>query len=269
MKSINEARRIVFKVGSSTLTHETGRFDLRHIEALTRVLSDLKNAGREVVLVTSGAIAAGGAHLNIDHRPATTEEKQALAAVGQTELMRVYDRFFAQYSHPVGQVLITRETVDNPHARKNAENTFRTLLRLGCIPVVNENDTVSFEEIEFGDNDTLSAYVAIMCGAELLINLSDIDGFYDGDPRTNPDAKLIAVVDRIDDRLRSFAGGAGTKRGTGGVATKLNAASLAGSRGIPMVLMNGAHPEKIYDLLDGKSVGTLFVPEERENAENE
>lgn len=259
MNFIKSAKRIVFKIGSSSLTYPTGRLNLHRIEILARVLSDFKNAGREIILVTSAAISAGKAKLGLDHRPTTTEEKQAMAAVGQCELMTIYARFFGMYGHTVGQILITRETVDNPIARKNAENTFNTLLTMGCIPVVNENDTVSFEEIEFGDNDTLSAYVAVLCRADVLINLSDIDGLYDSDPHKNPAAQLIPTVVKIDDTIRASAGGAGSDAGTGGVVTKLRAAEIACGNGIPMFIINGENPEILYDLFEGQHIGTYFM----------
>lgn len=259
MELLKEAKRVVIKIGSSSLTYENGSLNLRRIETLSRVLSDLKNSGKEIILVSSGAISAGRAKLNYDHRPATTEEKQALAAVGQAELMRFYERFFQEYGHTVAQILISRETMENPVAHKNAENTFKTLLKLGCLPIVNENDTVSFEEIEFGDNDTLAACVAILCHADLLINLSDIKGLYDSDPHLNPEARLIPVVSKIDDTIRSYAGGAGSDRGTGGVITKIKAAEISTAAGIPMFLLSGEDPKILYDLFDGQAIGTYFM----------
>lgn len=258
MEKIEKAQKIVVKVGSSTLTHESGRFHLQHMERLACVLSDLKNAGREIVLVSSGAISAGRAKLGLDHRPTSIAEKQAMAAVGQSELMRMYEHFFSMFSHPVAQILITRSTIDNPTARVNAENTLRTLLAMNCIPIVNENDTIAFEEIEFGDNDTLSAQVALLCKADVLINMSDIDGFYDGDPRSHPNAGLIRDVYRIDSSTYACAGGVGSNRGTGGVITKLHAAEICCRAGIPMVLLNGADPAVLYDLFAGKAIGTCF-----------
>ncbi|NLE13149.1 MAG: glutamate 5-kinase [Clostridiales bacterium] len=259
MNIIKTARRIVIKVGSSTLTHDTGLLNLRRIEQLARVISDFTNMGKEVILVTSGAVAAGVSRLRLDHRPATIEEKQATAAVGQNELMSVYERFFTGYGHTVGQILLTRETFEVPVARENARNTFNTLLRMRCIPIVNENDSVSFEEIAVGDNDTLSAYVAAMVEADALILLSDIDGLYDSDPHRNPDAKLIPVVPVIDEKILSYAGGAGSERGTGGVVTKLHAAQIATDAGIPMFLLNGSDPGILYDLFEGLHVGTYFM----------
>lgn len=259
MQIFKNARRVVFKVGTSTLTHETGLFNLERIEQLVRVLSDFGNMGKEVVLVTSGAIAAGAARLRLDHKPSTTPEKQAMAAVGQNELMRIYERTFTSFGYPVGQILLTKETVENPTALVNAKNTFNTLLKMRCVPIVNENDSIAFDEIEFGDNDTLSAYVASICEADALVILSDIDGLYDSDPRSNPAAKLIPTVAMIDEKIMSYAGGAGTSRGTGGLVTKLHAAQIAGEKGIPMFLLNGKSPEILYDLFEGSHVGTYFM----------
>lgn len=251
-------KKIVVKIGSSSLSHENGHLNLRSIDRVARVLSDLSGAGMDVILVTSGAVSAGRAKLGYGHKPATIEEKQALAAVGQAELMQIYERFFSDYGRSVAQILITRETVENETGKCNAQNTINKLLSLGCVPIVNENDTISFEEIEFGDNDTLAAYVAILSDADMLINLSDIDGLHDADPHKNPDAKLISHVSEINDIIRSYAGDAGSDLGTGGVITKLHAAEIALAHGIPMVLTDGAHPEAIYDIVEGRSVGTLF-----------
>ena len=242
------------------MTHASGNLDLRRMELLVRILSDYKNAGHEVVLVSSGAVAAGISRLRLNRRPETIEEKQALAAIGQADLMQVYEQFFAAYGHTVGQMLMTKDIIDNPVRRVMAENTFRELLRLGCVPIVNENDPVSTEELKFGGNDTLSAYVALVCGADLLINLSDIDGLYDSDPRKNPGAKLISRVDAIDDTVWSYAGGAGTDRGTGGMITKIKAAEIVTKAGIPMLIVNGKNPEVLYRISDGEHVGTYFAP---------
>lgn len=259
MSLFQNCRRVVVKVGSSTLTHATGQLNLRRIEAIAKTLSDLKNAGKQVVLVSSGAVSAGVAKVALGHRPTSLEEKQAMASIGQSELMKIYDRFFSDYGHKVAQILMTRDVVDNPIRRTAAENTFSTLLEMGCIPIVNENDAVSTDELtKFGGNDILSAHVANICHADILINLSDIDGLYDSDPRKNPDAKFIEKVDDID-AILSFAGGAGTERGTGGMEAKLTAAKMATSAGIPMFIMNGHDPEILYELLDGKHVGTYFV----------
>lgn len=259
MKSVKNAKRVVFKVGTSTLTHDSGKLNFRRIEKLARTLADLANSGLEVVLVSSAAISAGCAKLGISERPHSTAEKQAIAAVGQSELMKVYEHYFSDFGHPVGQILITKDELDRQKVFDNARNTFNTLIKMGCIPIVNENDSVSYDEIEFGDNDTLSAYVSLVCGADALVILSDIDGLYDSDPHTNPDAKLIPRVDELTDEIRACAGGAGTKRGTGGLITKLHAAEIVCPKGIPMYIINGADPDLLYDLRDGKQIGTLFA----------
>lgn len=259
MNIIKDAKRIVIKVGSSTLTHENYKMNLRRIEALCRVLSDFKNMGKEIILVSSGAISAGVAKLGLDHRPQTTEEKQAMASVGQSELMRIYEHFFSMFGHTVGQMLLTKEVMDNPVSHRNAENTFNTLLKMNCLPIVNENDSVSFEEIEFGDNDTLSACVALICHADALILLSDIDGLYSADPHKDPDATLISTVPVIDDKIMSFAGDSGSNRGTGGLITKLRAGKLVTESGIPMFIVNGKDPEILYELFEGRHIGTYFM----------
>lgn len=259
MSILEKKTRIVVKIGSNTLTHDTGKLDLRRMELLVRILSDFKNAGHEIVLVSSGAVAAGIARLRLGRRPESTEEKQALAAIGQAELMQVYENFFATYGYTVGQMLMTKDIIDNPVRRTNAENTFRELLKLGCVPIVNENDPISTEELKFGGNDTLSAYVALVCGADLLINMSDIDGLYDCDPRKNPDAKLIDRVEVIDDTVISYAGGAGSERGTGGMITKIKAAQIVTEAGIPMLIVNGKNPEVLYRISDGEHIGTYFA----------
>lgn len=266
MNIVKDAKRIVVKIGSSTLTHENFRMNLRRIEALTRVLSEFKNSGKEVILVSSGAISAGIAKMGLTQKPKETEKKQALAAVGQSELMTVYEHFFSMFGHPVAQILLTKDIMENKTARKNAENTFNTLLEMGCIPVVNENDSVSFEEIEFGDNDTLSAYISVLCSADCLIILSDIDGLYDSDPHKNSDAKLIRTVAKIDEHIMAYAGGAGSNRGTGGLITKLHAAQIVTENGIPMFIVNGSNPEILYDLFEGKHKGTYFMSGSTQNS---
>ena len=259
MSLFQNCKRVVIKVGTSTLTHTTGQLNLRRIEALVKTLADLKNAGKEVILVSSGAVSAGIAKSGLGHRPISLEEKQAMASIGQSELMKIYDRFFSDYGHKVAQILMTRDVIEIPVRKTAAENTFNTLLRMGCIPIVNENDAVSTDElVKFGGNDILSAHVANLCHADILINLSDIDGLYDSDPRKNADAKLIERVDNIDSIL-SCAGGAGSERGTGGMEAKLTAARMVTSNSIPMFIMNGHDPEILYELLDGKKVGTYFV----------
>ncbi|MCX7614145.1 MAG: glutamate 5-kinase [Clostridiales bacterium] len=263
MGDVRSARRIVVKIGTSTLTHDSGRLNLRQIGALSRVLADIKNEGREVIIVTSGAIAAGVAKLKLPERPKEMRLKQAAAAVGQCELMHIYDNFFEEYGHTVAQVLLTKDDVDVPERRQNVINTFESLLELGTIPIVNENDTVSVDEImelTFGENDTLSVIVAKICSADLLIILSDIDGLFDEDPRENPDAHLIPVVYELTDRIRQAASGAGTERGSGGMITKLNAAEKASEAGIPMIITNGSNPELLYGIFKNEPVGTLFLP---------
>ncbi|MBQ4573770.1 MAG: glutamate 5-kinase [Clostridia bacterium] len=259
MNIIKDAKRIVFKIGSSTLTHDTGRLNLERMETLVRIFSDFKNAGKEIVLVSSGAVSAGIARLKLDQRPDTIEGKQAAAAVGQSELMRMYERFFSMYGHTVGQMLLTKDVVDSETLKHNAQNTFRALLSMGCVPIINENDSISCEELKFGGNDTLSAYVALLCEADVLINLSDIDGLYDSNPRTNPGAKLIQTVPVINEKIFECAGGAGTERGTGGMITKLKAAQIVCGAGIPMFILNGHNPGTLYDLFEGRSVGTYFM----------
>ncbi|MBQ9980859.1 MAG: glutamate 5-kinase [Oscillospiraceae bacterium] len=263
MKNISDARRIVIKIGSSTLTHETGRINIRRFELLCKVLSDIKNSGREIIVVSSGAVAVGLGKLGLHERPTDTPGKQAVAAVGQCELMYLYDQAFMERNHKVGQILLTRDCIEDPHRLQNIKNTFSTLLKLDAIPVVNENDSVSVEELEFGDNDTLSAQVAVVTEADALIMLSDIEGLYNCDPNKNPDAKLIPVVERIDESIEKIAGGAGSNRGTGGMQTKISAARIAGKHGICTAIINGTRPELLYDLLDGREAGTVFIPEEK------
>ena len=259
MSMLQNSRRLVVKVGTSTLTHATGALNLRRIGALVRVLSDFKNAGKEIVLVSSGAVSAGVAKIGAA-RPSSIAEKQAMAAIGQSELMGLYDQLFSLYGHTVAQILLTRDVVDNPVRRELAENTFESLLSMGCVPIVNENDPVSTDELtKFGGNDILSAYVSRVCHADVLINLSDVDGLYDKDPRKYADAKLISRVDALSDEVYASAGGAGTERGTGGMEAKLHAAALATEAGIPMYIMNGHDPDILYRLLDGEIVGTYFA----------
>lgn len=262
MITLQNAKRVVFKVGTSTLTYDGGGINIRRIEKLVKVLSDLKNQGKDIILVTSGAVGVGMGKMGIKSKPSATREKQALAAIGQCELMDYYAQLFSHYNHTVAQLLLTKDVVDNEVLKTNAVNTFETLLNFGAIPIVNENDSISAEQIEFGDNDTLSALVAKLTGAELLIILSDIDGLYDANPAENPDAKLIPLVEEVNDEIKALAGDAGTSRGTGGMVTKLSAATIANKAGIDMYIMNGADPEIIYDLLDGKEVGTRFKSKE-------
>ena len=259
MGYFRDSHTIVVKVGTSTLTHATGHLNLRRIERLVKVLSDLQNSGIRVVLVSSGAVSVGVAKIGFGHIPSTPEEKQAMAAIGQSELMKIYDRFFSDYGHTVAQILMTKDVMTNPVRRSAAENTFHRLMEMRCIPIVNENDSVSTDELtKFGGNDILSAHVAQICRADLLLNLSDIDGLYDSDPRSNPDARLIERVEDIDAVIAS-AGGAGSTRGTGGMVAKLQAAKLVTEDGIPMFILNGQDPEILYTLLDGGHVGTYFT----------
>ena len=248
--------RIVVKVGTSTLAHPTGRLNIQRMEKLCKVLSDLKKMGHEIILVSSGAIAMGFGKLNLSERPT----KQASAAVGQCELMYIYDKLFTEYNHTVAQLLITAPDIEEGGVRKqNFHNTLARLLELGALPVINENDTISTEEFGIGDNDTLSAIVAVTIQADLLILLSDIDGLFDGDPRKNPDAKLIDTVEKIDEHIISLGGGSGSNLGTGGMATKLRAAQMATAAGCEMVIANGQSPEVLYDVAAGKRVGTRFL----------
>ena len=258
-------KRLVCKVGTSTLTHDNGKLNLRRVETLCKVLSDLQAAGHEVVLVTSGALGVGVGKLGLPERPHVTRERQAVAAVGQCELMFIYDKFFGEFNQTVAQVLLTRDVVENAVSHQNVINTFRTLLDMRIVPVVNENDTVSIDELEgahYGDNDTLSAVVAQLVQADLLILMSDVDGFYDAEPGKHPGAHKLDRVTRIDDQLRALAGGSGSARGTGGMITKLNAAEIAMQAHIPTVIMSGRDPHLLYDLLDGQPIGTRFEEEE-------
>jgi len=255
-------KRIVVKVGSSTLTHDSGKLNLRIMDKIAMVLSDIKNEGIDVVLVTSAAVAAGVSKLGLKERPKTTKEKQAVASVGQCELMFAYDKVFSQYNQTVSQLLLTRDVVENLKLQENVVNTFETLFLYNVIPIVNENDSVAVEELVYGDNDTLSAVTAKLVCADLLIILSDVDGLYDGNPQTDENAKLISVVKEITEDIESVAGGAGSLVGTGGMATKIAAAKIAVNSGIDMVIVNGKNPELIYDILEGKQQGTLFLGKE-------
>lgn len=257
---LKDKKRIVIKIGSSSLTHsETGAMNLLKIERLVRVISDLKGEGKEVVLVSSGAIAAGRQALG-HQKPTTLAQKQAYAAVGQARLMMVYQKIFSEYNQTAAQILLTKDTMVNDASRYNAQNTFDELLKLGAVPIVNENDTVSTYEIKFGDNDRLSAIVAALIGADLLILLSDIDGLYSDDPKRNPDASFIGQVDEISDELLSMGKSTtGSDVGTGGMAAKLYAARIATDSGSDMVIANGDDVEVIWDILGGKSCGTLFT----------
>ena len=251
--------RIVVKVGTSTLAHATGRLNIRHVEELVKVLSDLKNAGHQVILVSSGAIGMGVGKLNLPGRPADMPTKQAAAAVGQCELMYTYDRLFTQYNHTVAQILLTGEDVDQADRKQNFENTMARLLELGALPVINENDSIATDEIKVGDNDTLGAIVACSVRADLLVLLSDIDGLYTADPRKDPDARLIPVVEAVTPEIEALAGEKGSELAVGGMATKLRAAKLVTAAGCDMIITNGEHPERLYDIAEGRPVGTRFL----------
>ncbi len=251
--------RIVVKVGTSTLTYPSGRMNIRRVEELVKVLSDLKNAGHEIILVSSGAIAMGVGKLNLPGKPQDTPTKQAAAAVGQNELMYAYDRQFSQYSHTIAQVLLSAEDIHDSIRRTNVENTMNRLLEMGILPVVNENDTVATAEIHIGDNDTLGAIVACTVSADLLVLFSDIEGLYTADPRKDPAARLIPVVTAITPEIEALAGGAGSALGTGGMATKVSAAKAVMAAGCDMIITNGSRPSVLYDIVDGKAVGTRFV----------
>lgn len=251
--------RIVVKVGTSTLAHPTGRMNIRHMESLVKVLSDLKNAGNEIILVSSGAIGMGVGRLNLPGRPADIPTKQAAAAVGQCALMDTYDRLFSEYNHTVAQLLLTNEDIDHLDRRTNVENTVTRLLDLGVLPIINENDTVATLEIAVGDNDTLAAVVSCLAHADLLVLLSDIDGLYTADPHKDKNAKLISVVGEITPEIEDLASGSGSELGTGGMETKLRAAKLVTAAGCDMVITNGDRPERLYEILEGKRTGTRFL----------
>ncbi len=260
MRNISEKKRIVIKLGTSTLAHKTGKLNIRRMTNLVRVISDLHNSGREIILVSSGAVGLGAGKLGLPEKPKDTRMKQAVAAIGQCELMHIYDDMFEKYSVTVAQILLTKTIIENPDHSKNFENTIETLVSMGVIPIVNENDTIAIDELELeiGENDSLSAVVASLSKADLLLILSDIDGLYDDDPRKNPDAKPIYVVEEITPEIERVAGGAGSSLGTGGMSTKINAAKIAGEAGIDMVIMNGKNPEILYDLFENKEIGTIF-----------
>ena len=250
--------RIAVKVGTSTLAFDTYRINHRRVEALCKVLADIKNMGHEVILVTSGAIAMGVGKLNFRNRPTDIPTKQAAAAVGQCELMYIYDELFSRYNHIVGQVLLTASDVRDDERRQHFIDTMNRLLELGAIPIINENDTVTTEEIRFGDNDTLAAIVAANVKADVLIILSDIDGLYDADPRKDAEAKLIAHVPQVTPEIEALAGQHQSTLGTGGMVTKLNAAKICIADGVEMVIANGSNPDNLYDIIEGKPIGTVF-----------
>ena len=253
--------RIVVKIGTSTLAYATGQLNIRRVEELCKTMSDIRNAGHELILVSSGAIGMGVGKLGLRARPRDIPTKQAAAAVGQCELMYVYDKLFSEYHHTVAQLLITADNLSNETRHANFTNTLNRLLELGAVPVINENDTVATDEIVIGDNDTLAAMVAESVEANLLVLLSDIDGLYTADPHADPTAKLLPVVHRVDDGIRALAGVSSTDQGTGGMVTKLRAAEICLNCGCEMVIANGAEPRLLYDIVEGKPVGTRFVGE--------
>ncbi len=260
MRNLSEKKRVVIKLGTSTLAHKTGKLNIRRMNNLVRVISDLQNSGREIIIVSSGAVGLGTGKLGLRQRPSDTQTKQAVAAIGQCELMHFYDDMFAKYSITVAQILLTKTIISNPDHCRNFKNAVNKLIELGVIPIVNENDTIAIDELELeiGENDSLSAIVASLADAELLLILSDIDGLYDDDPHKNPDAKPIHVVEEITEEIEMAAGGAGSGLGTGGMSTKINAAKIANEAGIDMVIMNGRDPEKLYNLFENEEIGTIF-----------
>ncbi len=253
--------RIVIKIGTSTLAHPTGHLNIRRVEQLCKIMSDIKNAGHELILVSSGAIGMGVGKLGLRERPKDIPSKQAAAAVGQCELMYTYDKLFSEYHHTVAQLLITGDDTTNDTRRLNFTNTLNRLLELGALPIINENDTVATDEIVIGDNDTLAAIVARSVHADMLILLSDIDGLYTADPHTHPEAALLHHVARVDDHIREIAGISSSTQGTGGMVTKLHAADICLGCGCKMVIANGNNPGNLYDILEGKTVGTTFSEE--------
>lgn len=263
---LKDKKRIVIKIGTSSLTHrETGRLNLRKLEVLVREIGDLHNQGKDVVLVSSGAIGVGAAALGMNGKPAELEKKQACAAVGQARLMMIYQKLFSEYNQMAAQILMTKNTMVDNLNRKNAKNTFEELLKMGTIPIVNENDSVSTYEIQFGDNDTLSAVVAALIGADLLILLSDIDGLFTDDPNKNPNAEFIDVVENLDSHFLNMGkASTGSKVGTGGMATKLTAAEIATAAGTDMVIANGEDFHVIHKIIEGRNQGTLFVGHPKE-----
>lgn len=261
MSAITQAKRVVVKVGTSTLTYENGKINLRRMESLCKVLSDLQHSGREIVLVTSGAIGVGVGKVGLTERPNETEKRQAMAAVGQCELMFMYDKFFSEYNCLVAQILLTGNTISNLHSKQNVVNTFRELIGMGIVPIVNENDSVAVDELlgtQIGDNDTLSAMVAKLTEADLLVILTDIDGLYDANPRADANAKRIPFVREVTPEVIALAGGTGSNRGTGGMRTKVNAAAIANEAGICCCVISGANPKNLYHLFDGEQIGTVF-----------
>jgi len=266
--ALRNKEKIVIKIGTSSLTNENGQINYNSFENLVNTLCKLRKLNKKVLLVTSGAIAVGASKLGLQNRPKDLAMKQALAAIGQAELMKIYENYFTNHNQIVAQVLLTKDGVINPIRRHNAKNTLNTLLNLGIVPIINENDTVSTDEIEFGDNDTLSAYVAQVIEAELLIILSDIDGLYNGDPKKDTNAKIISKVKSIEE-VESFAGSTNSEFARGGMITKIAAAKLCNSAGIDMIIAKSDNSDIILDILDGKEIGTLFVAQREEESKKE
>lgn len=261
MTDFSQKNRIVVKVGTSTLAHATGNLNIRRVAKLIEVFSDLKNAGKEIIFVTSGAQGIGAARAGLRTKPKEIPQKQACAAIGQCELMHIYDREFSKHNHTVAQVLLTRDVISNKTRKENVTNTFRTLLEMGIVPIINANDTVSIEELDFDENDTLSAIVATLCGADLLVILTDVDGLYDKNPKF-PDARLIPVVEHITDEMIASARDKGSEFASGGMLTKLEAATIAKENGIPTVIIKGENPEILYDLFENKATCTVFTADD-------
>lgn len=255
---LKEKEKIVIKIGTSSLTHDNGKINFKSFEKLASVISQMVDNGKKVLLVTSGAIAVGAGKIGLGQKPSKLSEKQALAAIGQAEVIKIYEKFFADHSKISAQVLLTKDGVLNPIRRQNAKNTLNTLLSMGIVPIINENDTVSTDEIEFGDNDTLSAHVAVVSEADLLVILSDIDGLFDGDPRKDPNAKIISKVSNVDE-VEKFAGASNSEFAKGGMITKIAAARLCNNAGIDMVIAKGEDPAIVLDIIAGEDIGTLFV----------
>ena len=258
MENVKDAKKIVIKIGTSTITHKSGNVNIRRVEELVKIISDLKNSGKEIIIVSSGAVGVGAGKMGLQKRPDDIPSKQAIAAIGQCELMYLYDKLFGEYNHNVAQVLLTYSFLTNEKKITNVKNTFNKLLEFGAIPIVNENDSVSTEELEVGDNDTLSAYVSNIIGADLLILLTDIDGLYDSNPKENVNAKKIEIVEEIDDYIISLAKSTSNSFGTGGMITKLKAGQIVSEENINMVIMSSNNPKDLYRLFDGEDVGTLF-----------
>lgn len=264
--NLKNYKRIVIKIGTTSLTYDNGKLNLQQIDKLSWVLSDLRNQGKEIILVSSGAIAVGADRLGLSERPRDIMRKQAASAVGQAVLMQIYEKFFMEYNQKVAQILLTKDVFDFEVKKRNAKNTISTLLSMGVIPIVNENDTIATDELmDFSDNDTLSAYVANLVESDLLILLSDIDGMYKQDPNKNINAPIINLIDEINDEIYKIAGGSSNKLGTGGMISKVKAAKIVNSYGIDMVIASGKKPNVIFNILNGENIGTLFVPKKLKN----